>query len=61
MMTRTTSILLLITMLVFGYTCKQVNQDKIIINGDLYFGIFRFGSFYNQPDSLIKAFENYAM
>ncbi len=40
--------------------CRQNHSDKNIVEGDLYFSAFRYGSFYNQPDSLIKAFETYA-
>ena len=35
-------------------------QNKKATEGDLYFGFFRFGSFYNQPDSIVKKFKIYA-
>ena len=40
--------------------CRQNQKDITIVEGDLFFSPFRYGSFYNQPDSLIKAFVAYA-
>jgi hypothetical protein len=40
--------------------CGCDNQPKAeILTGDLYFSFFRPGSFYNQPDSLVKTFQTY--
>ncbi|WP_018343687.1 hypothetical protein [Cytophaga aurantiaca] len=46
-----------ISLLIF---ISSFQQKKEIIQGDLYFGFFRFGSFYNQPDSVVNAFKIYA-
>ena len=35
-------------------------QNKKITEGDLYFNCFRFGSFYEQPDSILNKFKIYA-
>jgi hypothetical protein len=40
--------------------CRQNQKDINIVEGDLFFRPFRYGSFYNQPDGLIKAFVAYA-
>jgi hypothetical protein len=39
------------------FACRQDNKT---IQGDLYFSFLRFGSFYNQPDSVINKFKIYA-
>ena len=53
-------ILILLTFSLPTISCRQDSQDNSIIEGDLFFRPFRYGSFYNQPDSLIKAFVAYA-
>ena len=45
---------MLSSFLVFGCT-----KDYQTIEGDLYFSPLRFGSFYNQPDSLVCKFISY--
>ncbi len=42
---------------IFVFACGQDNKT---IQGDLYFSFLRFGSFYNQPDSIINKFKIYA-
>jgi len=44
--------------LVISFSCKN-NETKKSITGDLYFGFFRLGSYYNQPDSIIDKFRSY--
>jgi len=39
------------------YSCKQ---NQINLEGDLRFTFFRIGSFYNQPDSIVKDVTVYA-
>ena len=57
MKTRATTLLFLILIVLLDFSCHQDNKT---IEGDLYFGFFRFGSFYQQPDSLINEFKIYA-
>lgn len=49
--------ILLFIVTLFLFACAQKNKT---IEGDLYFSFFRFGSFYDQPDSIITKFTNYA-
>ena len=44
----------------FFSTCKLDKHDIKVIEGDLYFSWLRFGSFYNQPDSIIEKVKLYA-
>ncbi len=44
---------LMVLLLLFGFG----NSNKTI-EGDLYFGFFRFGNFYNLPDSTIKKLDS---
>jgi len=53
-------ILTFLTLTALTIACRQSQRDRKIVEGDLFFSAFRYGSFYNQPDSLIKAFETYA-
>ncbi len=48
-----------LTLAVMTISCRQIQNDKKIIEGDLFFSAFRYGSFYNEPDSLIKKFVAY--
>jgi hypothetical protein len=47
----------LITVILLWTCQKNVPTDEI--SGDLYFGLFRIGSYYNQPDSIIQWYETY--
>jgi hypothetical protein len=44
-------------LIVFISSSRQNNE---VIEGDLYFSFFRFGSFYNQPDSIVNRLQTYA-
>lgn len=44
----------------FFSTCKLDKHDIKVIEGDLYYSWLRFGSFYNQPDSIIEKVKLYA-
>ncbi|HSY60609.1 MAG TPA: hypothetical protein VK796_01985, partial [Cytophaga sp.] len=50
-------VFLFILLIIFISSSRQNNE---IIEGDLYFSVFRFGSFYNQPDSVVNRFKTYA-
>ena len=40
------------------WSCQnKVNPKEL--KGDLYFGLFRIGSYYDQPDSIIQWYESY--
>ncbi len=41
-------------------SCKSFNQNNQFIEGHLYYSWLRIGSFYNQPDSIIKKVTAYA-
>jgi hypothetical protein len=43
--------------LILVTSCGTVNDDNIV-TGDLYFSPFRFGTYYNLPDSIIKKMED---
>src|SRR6185369_11051816 len=45
-----------ILVLIFGCS-NQANTDTL--TGDLYFSPFKVGNYYNQPDSVVKQYENY--
>ncbi|MEP7318176.1 MAG: hypothetical protein ABI921_05535 [Panacibacter sp.] len=51
--------LLIILFFFIGLSCNSFNTDNELIEGDLYFDWFRIGSFYNQPDSVIRNAKNY--
>ena len=34
-------------------------NDSVLLTGDLYFGVLRIGSYYNQTDSVIQSWEAY--
>ena len=53
-------IITFLTLVIMTIACRQNKKDITIVEGDLFFRAFRYGSFYNQPDSLIKAFVTYA-
>lgn len=36
------------------FVACQKKADEETLSGDLYFGFFRYGSFYNQPDSIVR-------
>ena len=48
------------TLLVFlaFWSCSEKANTELL-SGDLYFGVFRIGSYYNQPDSIVIGFETY--
>lgn len=50
--------LIALSILFFVLACNSPSKDNRL-TGDLYFGLFRIGSYYNQPDSLIAGFERY--
>jgi hypothetical protein len=50
----------LLTLVLTTIACRQNKKDTSIVEGDLFFRPLRYGSFYNQPDSLIKKFVTYA-
>jgi hypothetical protein len=48
--------IIILTILILVFTCSS--DPKIErLTGDLYFGLFKIGSYYNQPDSTIFGFE----
>ena len=49
---------LIIFLIIFCFSCNHEPKNEILI-GDLYFSFFRIGNYYNQPDSLIKKYEDY--
>lgn len=51
------SILFLILAIVFSSCNSKIEVTNL--NGDLYFGFLRIGSYYNQPDSMIVKFEQF--
>jgi len=50
-------LLFFILLIVFSSCNHKVEISSL--TGDLYFGFFRIGSYYNQPDSAIVKFEEY--
>ena len=48
------------TLVLTTIACRQNKKATSIVEGDLFFRPLRYGSFYNQPDSLIKKFVAYA-
>lgn len=48
--------ILIPTILIFVLACNG-KPEAAKLTGDLYFGILRIGSYYNQPDSMINWFE----
>ncbi|MEO6452776.1 MAG: hypothetical protein ABIN97_01825 [Ginsengibacter sp.] len=52
--------LILFVIFPFISACNSGKSDHKLIEGDLYFSWFRFGSFYNQPDSIINRVTIYA-
>ena len=47
-----------VTFFLLALSCTQLKQTKRL-KGDLYFSLLRIGSLYNQPDSVLKSFENF--
>ena len=52
--------ILFLALLITTTVCKQNKKTTSTVEGDLFFRPLRYGSFYNQPDSLIKKFVAYA-
>jgi hypothetical protein len=52
-------IILLILILCLGCIAHKTKDIKVI-EGDLYFGFFRFDNFYGQPDSIVRLFTEFA-
>ena len=49
---------IILLLLIVFFSCDQ-KVETTRLTGDLYFGFFRIGSYYNQPDSLIEKYEKY--
>jgi len=49
---------LLLLTIFFITSCEQKTVITTL-KGDLYFGFFRVGNYYNQPDSMIQKYEKY--
>lgn len=48
----------LLILLILNFGCDS-RPSTDILTGDLYFSFFRLGSYYNQPDSLVRKTETY--
>ena len=59
MTTRILIKLVLVVILFNHLNCKSDNQESKQIEGDLYYAWLRFGSFYNEPDSIIEQVKLY--
>ncbi len=44
-------------LLLMGMSCQE---EKDVLEGDLYFSYLRFGSFYHQPDTIVRRFQAFA-
>ena len=55
---RAINLMSLIIISIFLFPCNSQKQTSVL-TGDLYFGFFRFASYYNQSDSLIDRFRLY--
>ncbi len=51
--------LTIIVVLYFLISACESSKPQFRIEGDLYFGYFRLGSYYNQPDSIIDKARQY--
>ena len=56
MRVKTTSLFCFL-MLLIGVSCQD---EKDVLEGDLYFSYLRFGSFYHQPDTIFRRFQAFA-
>jgi hypothetical protein len=57
MHTRNLSLLFTLLITIACFSCRQ---NRVTIEGDLYFAFLRIGSLYGQPDSIVKGFIMYA-
>lgn len=50
---------LLLALCIAAISCFSCKRNDVVIEGDLYFAFIRIGSFYNEPDSIVKGFTSY--
>ena len=44
--------------LLLSFHCNTKKDNTVLIEGDLYYDWFRWGSFYNLPDSFVEQIKN---